>query len=52
MGKKQHQKDRNFLTAKEWKEEWGGAEHGQSVMSQYNHPLSLLSTTFNIRTPF
>lgn len=24
MGKKQHQKDRLFLTAKEWKEEWGG----------------------------
>lgn len=24
MGKKQHQKDRLFLTNKEWKEEWGG----------------------------
>lgn len=24
MGKKQHAKDRMYLTAKEWKEEWGG----------------------------
>eukprot|EP00892_Ulva_mutabilis_P002464 jgi/Ulvmu1/12218/UM086_0008.1 len=35
MGKKQHQKDRNFLTAKEWKEEWGGFKKKTSVAIEH-----------------
>jgi peptidyl-prolyl cis-trans isomerase-like 2 len=34
MGKKQHQKDRLFLTTKEWKEEWGGFKETQHVPNQ------------------
>jgi U-box domain len=34
MGKKQHQKDRLFLTNKEWKEEWGGFKDKQHVPNQ------------------
>mmetsp|Transcript_34870 Transcript_34870/g.62713 ORF Transcript_34870/g.62713 Transcript_34870/m.62713 type:complete len:701 (-) Transcript_34870:235-2337(-) len=31
MGKKQHSKDRLYLTSKEWKEEWGGHKSKTSV---------------------
>lgn len=28
MGKKQHQSDKMYMTAKEWKHEWGGRKDG------------------------
>jgi peptidyl-prolyl cis-trans isomerase-like 2 len=31
MGKKQHQKDKLYLTTKEWKEEWGGHKGSKRV---------------------
>ena len=31
MGKKQHAKDRLYLTTKEWREEWGGAKSAGNV---------------------
>lgn len=48
MGKKQHQKDRMFLTTKEWKEEWGGFKEKKSLPFQ-RLPFYCCAITF---TPF
>lgn len=48
MGKKQHQSDRMFLTAKEWKEEWGGHKDKKHLPYQ-RLPFNCCAITF---TPF
>jgi peptidyl-prolyl cis-trans isomerase-like protein 2 len=48
MGKKQHQKDRLYLTAKEHKEEWGGYKEKQRA-SFAKLPFSCCAITF---TPY
>ena len=48
MGKKQHQKDRLYLTAKEHKEEWGGYKEKKRVPFQ-RLPFHCCAITF---TPF
>ncbi|GFR52819.1 hypothetical protein Agub_g15442, partial [Astrephomene gubernaculifera] len=49
MGKKQHQKDRLFLTTKEWKEEWGGFKGGKAAAPFKRLPFHCCAITF---TPF
>ncbi|GIL92325.1 hypothetical protein Vretimale_19576 [Volvox reticuliferus] len=49
MGKKQHQKDRLFLTTKEWKEEWGGFKGGKSAAPFKRLPFHCCAINF---TPF
>jgi hypothetical protein len=49
MGKKQHQKDRLFLTSKVWKEEWGGYQRGPDGVPKGRLPFSCCAITF---TPF
>jgi peptidyl-prolyl cis-trans isomerase-like 2 len=48
MGKKQHQKDRLFITSKEWKEEWGGYKDKAHAPHQ-NLPFNCCAISF---TPF
>jgi peptidyl-prolyl cis-trans isomerase-like 2 len=48
MGKKQHQKDRLFLTSKEWKEEWGGHKDKAQIFHQ-RLPFNCCAISF---TPF
>ncbi|KXZ54522.1 hypothetical protein GPECTOR_4g587 [Gonium pectorale] len=49
MGKKQHQKDRLFLTTKEWKEEWGGFKGGRAAAPFKRLPFHCCAIHF---TPF
>ncbi|KAG2482009.1 hypothetical protein HYH03_019033 [Edaphochlamys debaryana] len=49
MGKKQHQKDRLFLTTKEWKEEWGGHKGARSGAPFKRLPFHCCAIHF---TPF
>ena len=48
MGKKQHQKDRLFLTSKEWKEEWGGFKD-KAHLPYHKLPFNCCAIAF---TPF
>jgi len=34
MGKKQHQKDKLYITNKEWRQEWGGKKRKRQVKVQ------------------
>lgn len=45
MGKKQHSKDRLYLTNKEWKEEWGGNKD-RSNLPYTRLPFSCCAITF------
>eukprot|EP00198_Chlamydomonas_reinhardtii_P009039 XP_001698376.1 peptidyl-prolyl cis-trans isomerase, cyclophilin-type [Chlamydomonas reinhardtii] len=49
MGKKQHQKDRMFLTTKEWKEEWGGHKGAKAAAPFKRLPFHCCAINF---TPF
>ncbi|KAJ4767407.1 Peptidyl-prolyl cis-trans isomerase-like 2 [Rhynchospora pubera] len=49
MGKKQHSKDRMFITQTEWKTEWGGAKAKESGTPFKRLPFYCCSLTF---TPF
>eukprot|EP00210_Caulerpa_lentillifera_P006358 g6073.t1 len=48
MGKKQHSKDRLYITNKEWKEEWGG-NRGRGLIPFSKLPFYCCAITF---TPF
>lgn len=48
MGKKQHSKDRMYLTTKEWKEEWGGYKSRANAPFK-RLPFNCCAITF---TPF
>lgn len=50
MGAKSKQKDRSYLTNKEWKEEWGGAKVGGAAGLPFSQlPFYCCALTF---TPF
>ncbi|KAK8606906.1 hypothetical protein V6N13_052659 [Hibiscus sabdariffa] len=49
MGKKQHSKDRMFITKTEWATEWGGAKSKESRTRFKRLPFYCCSPTF---TPF
>ncbi|KAI4324829.1 hypothetical protein MLD38_030281 [Melastoma candidum] len=49
MGKKQHSKDRMFITATEWATEWGGAKSKESQTPFKRLPFYCCALTF---TPF
>lgn len=49
MGKKQHSKDRMFITKTEWATEWGGAKSKENTMPFKRLPFYCCSLTF---TPF
>ena len=38
MGKKQHQKDKLYITATEWREEWGGRKRTRDDPDQQVRP--------------
>ena len=48
MGKKQHQKDKLYITNKEWKEEWGGKKSDEgTARSKFRRlPFNCCSLTF------
>lgn len=49
MGKKQHQSDKLHLSAKEWKEEWGGYKQAATGTAFKRLPFHCCAITF---TPF
>ncbi|KAK7853564.1 peptidyl-prolyl cis-trans isomerase cyp65 [Quercus suber] len=49
MGKKQHSKDRMFITKTEWANDWGGAKSKESRTSFKRLPFYCCGLTF---TPF
>ena len=47
MGKKQHQKDKLYITNKEWREEWGGKRAESLENSRFKRlPFNCCSLTF------
>lgn len=47
MGKKQHQKDKLYITSKEWKEEWGGKKEDAANQARFRRlPFDCCSLTF------
>ncbi len=47
MGKKQHQKDKLYITNKEWKEEWGGKKDDPLANAKFRRlPFTCCSLSF------
>ncbi|KAM3230354.1 hypothetical protein ACQJBY_060879 [Aegilops geniculata] len=46
MGKKQHSKDRMFITATEWATEWGGAKNREAIAPFQRLPFYCCALTF------